>query len=251
MKQPHLHKYLLLLTLVAPLAYSAPSAPSAPKHDLDKVRDNIGQHIPVEFIKDLKPSPIEGLYQVTEGDNIVYYTKDGNIKVVGDVLDLKKRINYTQDDRDKLFLTTYERVFKDISPKDYIAFSPKDKPKHFINVFTDSDCPYCQKLHREVPALNNAGIEVRYFMYPRAGLNSSTSSELQSVWCSKNQQEAMDKIKSRQKIPAATCTNPIAKHMAMAAELGLRGTPFIITDKGERINGYLPASRLIEFLSSN
>ena len=43
-----------------------------------------------------------------------------------------------------------------------------------ISVFTDIDCGFCRKLHKEVLNLNALGVEVRYLAFPRAGLDSKS-----------------------------------------------------------------------------
>ena len=38
-----------------------------------------------------------------------------------------------------------------------------------MTVFTDSSCPYCQKLHNEIPDLLENNVEVRYVLFSRNG----------------------------------------------------------------------------------
>ena len=47
------------------------------------------------------------------------------------------------------------------------------------------------------------------------------------------------------------CQNPVEEHMALAQRLGLRATPFTITDTGRTIGGYMPAAELIDSLDSD
>ena len=53
-----------------------------------------------------------------------------------------------------------------------VFFAAEGEQKGLINVFTDIDCGYCQKLHQEIPRLNELGISVRYLAYPRAGVKN-------------------------------------------------------------------------------
>ena len=54
-----------------------------------------------------------------------------------------------------------------------------------ITGFTDISCPYCQKLHQEVPELNKQGVTVRYLAFPRNGVkNNVVSQQMNAVWCS-------------------------------------------------------------------
>ncbi|MGC6563786.1 thioredoxin fold domain-containing protein, partial [Escherichia coli] len=49
--------------------------------------------------------------------------------------------------------------------------------KYVITVFTDISCPYCQKLHQEVPELNKQGVTVRYLAFPRNGVKNNVVSQ--------------------------------------------------------------------------
>ena len=51
---------------------------------------------------------------------------------------------------------------------DAITFSPEEV-KYSVSIFTDIDCTYCRRLHSEIDEYLAAGIEVRYFLYPRGG----------------------------------------------------------------------------------
>jgi thiol:disulfide interchange protein DsbC len=101
-----------------------------------------------------------------------------------------------------------------------------------------------------VPALNEKGVEVRYFLYPRAGLASNSAKKLENIWCAKNRQDAMTRVKSGQSVDSKTCENPIKDHVALGQQMGLTGTPLIITGNGSRINGYRPADQLYAQLLS-
>ena len=41
-----------------------------------------------------------------------------------------------------------------------------------ISTFTDSDCPYCRKMHKEIGQLSDAGVRVRYMLFPRTEVGS-------------------------------------------------------------------------------
>ncbi|MFT7211804.1 MAG: thiol:disulfide interchange protein DsbC, partial [Granulosicoccus sp.] len=46
-------------------------------------------------------------------------------------------------------------------------------------------------------------------------------------------------------------SNPIEEHVALAERLGLRGTPLIYTDSGEKIPGYREASALVSMVNNS
>lgn len=196
---------------------------------------------------DIRPSPIDGLYEMRMGTTVLYVTADGRYMFQGDILDMETRTNLTDQVRQVL----EKEVIAQLDDDETLLFSPVNTPvKHTVTVFTDIDCGYCRKLHREMAAYNKAGIAVRYLFYPRAGLGSDSAKKLETVWCSANRQQALTKAKSGQTLARLSCDNPIAKHYDLGRELGLRGTPYIITEDGRKFPGYLPADELARRLAN-
>lgn len=170
-----------------------------------------------------------------------------------------------------------------VSDKETVMFPAKGEQKALINVFTDIDCGYCQKLHQEIPRLNELGVTVRYMAYPRAGIKNLETGELTSsyrkinyVWCEDKRADAMTAMKTTQRelnmagrqlrqSPSDSvrkqfnalqsqmnamlnknddCNAPIAAQYELGGELGVTGTPAIVTEQGQLFPGYLPADEL-------
>jgi thiol:disulfide interchange protein DsbC len=165
-----------------------------------------------------------------------------------------------------------------------VLFPAKGEQKGLINVFTDIDCGYCQKLHQEIPRLNELGISVRYLAYPRAGVKNPQTGALTDsyrkinyVWCQDDRKEAMTVMKNTQRelgmlaqrmrggdaraqdkfedmreqmqnMVAASndCGAPVAAQFELGQGLGVTGTPAIIVDDGRLFPGYMPADALAE-----
>jgi thiol:disulfide interchange protein DsbC len=127
-----------------------------------------------------------------------------------------------------------------------IIFSPEGETRAHITVFTDVSCFYCQKLHKEVPELNKRGVEVRYLAYPRSGLDSPGYRQLATAWCASDRQDAITKLKAQQSVPENVCEeNPVADQFALGQQLGVRGTPAMVTETGTMIPGYQSADDLM------
>ncbi|MGE8409143.1 MAG: thioredoxin fold domain-containing protein, partial [Pseudomonas sp.] len=125
-----------------------------------------------------------------------------------------------------------------------VVYPANGPAKSHITVFTDTTCPYCHKLHAEVPELNRLGIEVRYVAFPRQGLGSAGDEQLQAVWCSKDRQGALDKMIDGKEIKSAKCENPVSKQFSMGQSIGVNGTPAIVLEDGQVIPGYQPAPQV-------
>ncbi|MCK4705980.1 MAG: thioredoxin fold domain-containing protein, partial [Gammaproteobacteria bacterium] len=64
--------------------------------------------------------------------------------------------------------------------------------------------------------------------------------------CAKDRNNALDLAKSGTKIEALKCDNPIQNHLALARQIGIRGTPAIILETGEMLPGYVPVAKLVQ-----
>jgi thiol:disulfide interchange protein DsbC len=193
----------------------------------------------------VKTSEIPGVYEVqfTNGP-VVYSTADGKHFILGDMFAVQADgyVNLAEQRRDG------ERLEKlaGVDAKDMIIFSPEGTPRAHLTVFTDISCFYCQKLHREVPELNKRGVEVRYLAYPRAGVDSEGYRQLATAWCADDRQDTLTRLKSKQNLPENVCAdNPVSAQFQLGQEMGVRGTPALVTESGEMIPGYQSADDLM------
>ena len=88
----------------------------------------------------------------------------------GPLLDVENKRNLTED-------VERERRANELasaSEKSMIIFEPEGPVRHTITTFTDIDCGYCRKMHQEMAGFLDAGIRVRYMLFPRAGLGSDS-----------------------------------------------------------------------------
>lgn len=197
-------------------------------------------------VRQIKPTVIPGMYEVQiMGKGIIYMEETGNYFIDGKMLQIKGKevVNIT----DESMIGVRHDLMASVNKDDTIVFSPAGEVKASVSVFTDVDCGFCQKLHKEVPALNEMGIEVRYLAYPRAGINSPSYRKIASAWCADNRQEALTKLKNREEIAMNVCDgNPVAAQYELGQQVGLTGTPAIVLDNGELIPGYMPAKNLAE-----
>lgn len=231
-------------SLFAAAAFSLASTlalAAEPEQVIRKTLQGMQPDLPIESID---KSPLSGLYQVQlKGGRILYASADGQFVMQGHLYQIKdgKPLNLTQQAESRAMA----KAINAIPAKEMVVFSPK-QPKTHITVFTDTDCPYCQKLHQEVAELNRLGIEVRYTAFPRQGLGSPGYQELVNVWCAEDPREAMTKAKTGAKLPDAQCENPVAKQFALGQMVGVQGTPAIFLADGQMIPGYQPAAQLAE-----
>ncbi len=198
----------------------------------------------------------QALYEVelTSGE-VLYTTPDGKFFIYGSLFEASQDglVNLTAKRGD----AKRQKMLAAVSVDDMVVFQSKGEQKAVISVFTDVDCGYCRKLHREVPKLNELGITVRYLAYPRAGVYSDNSrtkytgsyKKLKSVWCDDDRAAAMSKAKATGFIKENLgCDAPIEAHLALGEQFGVRGTPALVFETGELVPGYMPADQLAKKL---
>ncbi|WP_405118682.1 bifunctional protein-disulfide isomerase/oxidoreductase DsbC [Pseudomonas leptonychotis] len=206
------------------------------------IRNTLKAIDPTMAVEAIAESPMPGVYQVElAGGRQLYTSADGQFLLQGYLFQVKngKPVNLTEAAESRGVV----KLLDAIPASEMVVFAPK-QPKTHITVFTDTDCGYCQKLHSEVPELNRLGVEVRYLAFPRQGLESEAAKELSNVWCAKDQQDAMNRAKSRQSVADAQCDSPVAKQFALGQMIGVSGTPAIVLANGKIIPGYQPAPQL-------
>jgi thiol:disulfide interchange protein DsbC len=238
----HTYRSLSVLALAA-LSVAASTAATAPPVKSD-VRVEIARQLDVKP-EDVKPSPVAGLYEIRSGAEVGYVSTDGRFYVDGDVFDLKSKQNLTEPRRQQGRLD----ILTEIPESDAIVFAPAGAVRHTLTVFTDVDCGYCRRMHREIAEFNRLGFRVRYVMYPSGGPDSEAWRKAEAVLCSADRRDALTRAKRGEAISAAKCATRIAANHSVGERLGIRGTPGIITDAGEYLAGYLPAANMAEYLA--
>jgi thiol:disulfide interchange protein DsbC len=233
-------------TPAPPAATATPAPPATAEQPPADPRGALLKLLPAgSKLEDLRPSPIPGIYVFMQGAEISYLTADGKYFIDGNLYDMKSRENLTEA------LRTHARValISSVPESEMLIFSPAN-PKYTITVFTDVDCAYCRKLHSQIAEINRLGIRVRYMFYPRTGPGTESWKKAEVVWCSANRNEALTRAKAgapldMNKICAPT---PVKREYELGGNIGVRGTPAIVTENGDYIAGYMEPRELLDQL---
>ena len=229
----------LMLMCVLPIFALADSNSQA-----DQIRAKLKESLPNFTPDSIKPSPVTGFHEVVFGTKVIYISDDGKYVFEGvlvDIEDGKKNLTaQAENEARKKYVT-------EVNEQKSISFGA-EKPRHTITVFTDIDCPYCQKLHAEMDQYASYGIKVNYLLFPRNGITSPGYLKAVSVWCNDDRASALTRAKNREEIEDKTCDNPIADHYEIGKKVGVTGTPAVFTEDGRLMPGYVPAKELAQIL---
>jgi len=197
---------------------------------------------------EVKTTQIPGLYQVPIlGGPTLYTDANADHVVVGELYQVApgQFINLAELDRIK---GRRDRLAA-LDNKDLIIFPAKGVTKAVINIFTDVDCGYCRKMHQEVPALNDSGVEVRYLAFPRAGQGSAAYDKMVRAWCAADRRQALTDLKNGKNISGELCKdNPVAAQYQLGQEFDVTGTPSIVLMDGTLLGGYHPVAEMLSIL---
>jgi len=222
---------LVVGTLFGPLA-------QADGHDDAKA--TILEKFPELISADISESPIAGLYEVRLGAQVTYVSADAKYLLEGQIIDVNSGENLTESRRQLVRAAALDKV----GDSSMVVFGPASA-KHTITVFTDIDCGYCRKLHREIDDYNEADIRVRYMFFPRSGPNTESWYKADEVWCAVDRNTALTAAKAGKTFESEECgATPVAQHYELGRKFGIRGTPAIVLESGEIVPGYVSASEL-------
>ena len=167
----------------------------------------------------------------TREKQVFYVTKDGEYLIAGSLIN-KDKVNLTQDR-----LSEINRVdVSKIPLKDAVEIKRGNGAKKLI-MFTDVDCPFCRKAYDWLKGQTNYTLYI--FFFP-LDIHPNSPGKTVQILCSKNQETAIENAQSDKDIDSQKCEageKMLARHKAIAGQVGVDGTPLFVTDSGKKITG--------------
>ena len=235
----------IFAALFACMVVTCAHADLAADKDFSAVQERVRTLVPNAKTIAVSETPIAGILQVQINSDIVYVTEDGQYLLQGQIMDIDTRTNITDQAKSEI----RQGLLNDLKRDEQITFAP-EKAKYDLLVFTDIDCGYCRKLHNQMAEYNEEGIAIHYMAFPRAGIGSGSYDKFVSVWCADDQQEALTLAKNGSDPEPLKCPNPIADQYQLGRNVGVTGTPALVTADGSLIPGYVPPAQLRQRLES-
>jgi len=87
-------------------------------------------------------------------------------------------------------------------------------------------------------------------MFPRAGMNE-TARQMEAIWTSKDPVFALNEAEKGNLPKELKTPNIVKRHYDLGVQLGVQGTPSIVTSTGELIGGYLKPKDLLAALKES
>lgn len=225
-----------------------------------KILTTLQRVYPQNRIRLVRETPVTGFYEVILGEGVSY--------VFVTPQTLKELDRITKDNRDTYFRHwLFGGVFYDMAtqtdltapmkklaqmvdvtklPLANAIVREKGNAQNALFIFTDPRCPFCKKLEAELAQLTD--VRLYTFLAPLTSLHPDAKEVSARIWCAKNQAEALEDfmLKDRELEGPAHCTTPLTQNEKLMAELGIKGTPTLFFENGERVTGALSSEAIRE-----
>lgn len=212
--------------------------------------EQVAQHLqtlyPQTHFNSVSETPLNGIYEVTMGNNIAYVQEDGRYFIFGALYDMQSQKDLTAQSRNKLSAAQFSEL--PFANAITVKKGNGGKKQREFALFTDPDCPFCQRLEETLAGMTNYTVHI--FLYPIDSLHPNAGKQAERIWCSRNQKQAWNDYMLSGIVPSdKTCANPIGDNIVLAQQLGIRGTPTMLHIDGRRTSGAMPRINLERWLN--
>lgn len=225
-----------------------------------KILATLQRVYPQNRIRFIRETPVAGFYEVILGEGVSYvFITPQTLKVL-DTITQENRDTYfrhwlfggvfydmaTQTDLTAPMKTLAQMVDVTKLPLENAILREKGSPQNTLYVFTDPRCPFCKKLEAELVKLTD--VRIYTFLTPLTSLHPDAKELSARIWCAKDRAKALDDVmlKDFEIKTEAQCATPITQNEKLMAELGIKGTPTLFFENGERVTGALSAEAIKE-----
>jgi thiol:disulfide interchange protein DsbC len=201
---------LLSLLLLAPVLFAQPLDPEA----------SLKKNFPHLKYDGFQPSAVKGLYEVTAGTQILYYSPESEILMAGEMMTREGR-NLTHERKAEVIGRRMKEIPLDKALK-------MGEGKNIVIEFSDPDCGYCRKSSEFLAARTDI---TRYvFFFPLSPLSEK---KIRHILCAADREKAYKEAYAGKldNEPFDACENAVVEeilkdHRRAAAIVGIEGTPF-------------------------
>ena len=171
------------------------------------------------------------------------YITDGEISVIenGQFIGLDENFEKRKN----------QSVFASLDKSQLITYPATTTERAVIYVADDVNCPYCRRLHQQVPSLNAKGVTVNVIGYP---IYEASPKQMRGIWCQANadsRRQAFDKAMLQGEMTPASesCTvDHVTPNRDKAAGLAVMATPAIYREDGVLYQASFESPEFLEFL---
>ena len=223
------------------------------------VENNLKNLFPLPNLKveAVKPAPVSGLCEVVLNINNqkvpFYIDSSGRYLLLGsrsglvNIIDIQSRENLTQKELEELNKLSKNQVHE---LDKYVAFTYGKKGK-VVYLFTDPECPFCQRLEPTLKKLADEGkIQVKVILFPLP-FHPHAKEKAIAIVCHNIGWKGLtgsywteDKMKHLEQWQCEKGKKLVEESIKIGQKYGVSGTPTMITEEGKKVVGALPEPML-------
>lgn len=190
----------------------------------------------------VKPSAVDGLYEIDTGGKIVYYSADANVLIFGEMYNDRGE-NLSESAISKAAAERLKRLDLSVA----LEFGPEDAP--LLTEYSNPLCGWCQRLHGWFDG-EGRDLNVRRQIIFAVGHSTKSQELAEHILCSADPEQAFADVYNR-RTPRRLerCDDGYARvqqHIQITQAAGVSSTPTLFAD-GERIRGF-DAMKIREYL---
>jgi len=207
------------------------------------IRKSLSERLPnLPKIDEISKTPMNGLYEVRMGSDIMYSDADGSFLIQGTLIDVKQRRNITEERIEKLSAIAFDQL-----PLKNAFTQVRGNGKRKLVVFADPNCGYCKRFEKDLQKLDN--VTIHHLLYPILGEDSKTKSK--NIWCAKDKAKSWNDWMINNTTPAnANCdTATIDATIEFGKKNRITGTPTLFFADGTRVPGAVPIAQVEKLLA--
>ncbi|WP_318828360.1 DsbC family protein [Burkholderia cepacia] len=255
---------------VAPAELATSGNRVAPNVDpgVAALKASLHARYPSTQFREVAATPSTGIYEVVMGNKVAYTDITGRYFLFGHLFDM-----VTQQD---LTVPLEQALQKVRFPADRLqdAFvEVHGTGRRKLAIFDDPDCPYCLTLEDDLSQLKD--VTIYRFLYPLESLHPRARAHSIAIWCAEDRlatwhawmplalsrwmrDQGSSLVGGAAKTPApprvepklVSCANPIDTNEALAASLGIAGTPALVSEDGRVMPGAASAEAIDQWLGA-
>ncbi|MDN3397756.1 thioredoxin fold domain-containing protein [Psychrobacter sp. APC 3426] len=184
---------------------------------------------------------LEGVPFLSSDD--AQYITDGEISVIenGQFIGLDEEFEKRKN----------QSVFATLDESQLINYPTTSPERAVIYVANDVNCPYCRRLHQQLPMLNAKGVTVKTIGYP---IYEASPEQMRGIWCQGSEdsrRSAFDKAMLQGEMtpaPASCNVDHVTPNREKAAGLAVMATPAIYREDGVLYQASFESLEFLEFL---
>ncbi len=199
----------------------------------ETVEDTFKRLFPNAGFDEIKPTGMNGIYEVRKGTDIIYFLPEYGKVIFGQIITEKGK-NLTAQRKDELAAD----IAKKLPIENAVTFG---SGKNMVIEFTDPDCPYCRTASA---FLKNKPNITRHVFFLALPAHPDAANKAKYVLCAEDRAKAYEEAMSGKLDDRKyqICAKPEAAetlkaHQEAAKKLGVGATPFFIINGKSFVRG--------------